>query len=644
MASHAQDQSRTFHTKVFHHSNFFRDNRTTMHRSYLEIVAASVVYGPHDKTTPIPIIRFQAPEKVLEAVEWPRDIIDDENFTVIHEVTVRKFNGPGGLDSMLICSREGLTWLYYEKKEWHRQLITVGEPMEPRQSPTSESPGSGDHWGSGCSDSGKFGGNPFAYIATLDPFHGIAACVYTKVDRGMKQQKWKRHVLDVYGTPNQQLKTGDGPGHFIVCADFDGDGNDEFLLSLFGPLDRDEHGETIPPGPGPNPNKGIMYYKPLDLENGIFAKWRIAEESTARIALGNFAGKGLVDLVSISYNVKRYYEEPRPVVRLYLNDFVRSRPANVEPAIVPTVWDQEGMVYVRDPANDRSLQHPHSIPLIDIGNYAISTEVYPKGHAIPVGAGHGIKVLYSSIGFFSEGKSYATMPAEEPVEIRSPFSVAPFTASMTTSSYNTAYASNITGAILLRLVPISSPSLFSTVGDVPVVTKLDTSSLGANLDSLHINSVDSLWWGIDNPFFKNANFHNLAGFHIRLLDSKKPICHMQFWTAGSGVNCGVHNHSDALFSEIHISLNSGTDTGGMSRLKAEFEDVPPKDMNTLDESAFDHLELKPLEEHGGIWKRDPYGKPMRGKNNVVQYPWHKWQAGNGSGVDLWLALEFNPDL
>lgn len=110
MASHAQDQSRTFHTKVFHHSNFFRDNRTTMHRSYLEIVAASVVYGPHDKTTPIPIIRFQAPEKVLEAyvtqnthschlpilirvgsVEWPRDIIDDENFTVIHEVTVRKY-------------------------------------------------------------------------------------------------------------------------------------------------------------------------------------------------------------------------------------------------------------------------------------------------------------------------------------------------------------------------------------------------------------------------------------------------------------------------------------------------------------------------------------------------------------------------
>lgn len=26
-----------------------------------------------------------------QSIEWPREIIDDENFTVIHEVTVRKY-------------------------------------------------------------------------------------------------------------------------------------------------------------------------------------------------------------------------------------------------------------------------------------------------------------------------------------------------------------------------------------------------------------------------------------------------------------------------------------------------------------------------------------------------------------------------
>lgn len=82
------------------------------------------------------------------------------------------------------------------------------------------------------------------------------------------------------------MKTGDGPGHFVVCADFDGDGDDEFLVSIFGPLDRDESDESIPPPSGRHPLKGIMYYKPIDLDAGIFAKWRVAEESSARIALG----------------------------------------------------------------------------------------------------------------------------------------------------------------------------------------------------------------------------------------------------------------------------------------------------------------------------------------------------------------------
>lgn len=29
-----------------------------------------------------------------------------------------------------------------------------------------------------------------------------------------------------------------------------------------------------------------MYYKAIDVEKGLFAKWKIAEESSARIAIG----------------------------------------------------------------------------------------------------------------------------------------------------------------------------------------------------------------------------------------------------------------------------------------------------------------------------------------------------------------------
>ncbi|CAF4296916.1 unnamed protein product, partial [Rotaria magnacalcarata] len=33
------------------------------------------------------------------------------------------------------------------------------------------------------------------------------------------------YILDVYGYPNEN---GEGPAHYIVCGDFDKDGDDEF--------------------------------------------------------------------------------------------------------------------------------------------------------------------------------------------------------------------------------------------------------------------------------------------------------------------------------------------------------------------------------------------------------------------------------
>ncbi|RPA77142.1 hypothetical protein BJ508DRAFT_213087, partial [Ascobolus immersus RN42] len=260
--------------------------------TFLELIGASIVSGPHGKAslpaTPARIIRYQAPDDVLNATEWQRDIIDDEHFPIIHEITPKKFHGPNGLDSMLVSSREGVAWLYYDHGKWIHQVITAGEPRAPGQTETSESPGSGDHWGTGSADAGKFGDDLFAYIATLEPFHGTTCSVYIKEAKGLSGDacEWKRHVLDVYGTPTQLQKTGDGPAHYITCADFDGDGDDEFVLSLFGSTDRDKNGETIPPSSGPNPNKGLMYYKAIDLKNGLFAKWKIAAESSARVAIG----------------------------------------------------------------------------------------------------------------------------------------------------------------------------------------------------------------------------------------------------------------------------------------------------------------------------------------------------------------------
>ncbi|EKG12892.1 hypothetical protein MPH_09991 [Macrophomina phaseolina MS6] len=619
-------------------------------KSFVEIVAASVVYGPHDKATPIPIIRFQAPEKVLEAAEWPHDVIDDEHFTVIHEVTQKKFDGPDGLDSMLIASREGLTRLYYKDSVWRRDHITDGEPREARQLLNSEFPGSGDHWGTGGSDAGRVGADPFAYIATVEPFHGNIVCAYTKVDQGIQNNKWQRHVLDIFGTPGQQLKYGDGPLHYVVCGDFDGDGDDEFLVSAFGPVEYDDQWQPIKPSGGLDPNKGIMYYKPIDLRNGIFAKWKVSGDSSARLAIGDFTGTGRLDFVSIKYNVMNYYEEPSPVVSLFVNDFAPRNNIDSLPPIVPSLWGNEGIIYLRDPAlystkdtlkpgldADRHILQPAQLPLISVAGFDISVESYPRGYqGIEIAYGEGIKVIHGSITLQNEMN-----------ETRTPFSVKAFTSASTASqvALTQGNADDKMGVILLRLKPCSDDATTASwpkTEDIPVQTLLDLSDQGLSLAPLKFVKVEELSWGAS---FKGVDFYNLSGFHFRFLETKQAIGHIQFWTAGTNVNCGVHNHSHDIFAEMHVSLSAGTGNGGMGRLQDKYAELAEAEIKQLPDDAFDRLVLQSLEEHGGMWERDSYGRPIRRRDRALAYPWHKWQAGEGSaGVDVWMAVELNPDL
>ncbi|KAI1097945.1 hypothetical protein F4804DRAFT_326094 [Jackrogersella minutella] len=600
-------------------------------RSIIEIIAAPVLRGKHDKATPVPILRFQAPERVQDALEWHRDVVDDKHFTVIHEITSKKLHESDGLDSLLIASREGVSWLYFENGRWTHKSIGLGEPRSSGQSLTSETPGTGDNWGSGNVDVGRMGADPFAYIATMDPFHGPSVSVYTKIHHGHDKTSWKRHVLDIYGTPNQMQKHGDGPGHFVVCGDFDGDGDDEFLVSQMGPLDRDDKGEAIPALPGPNPNKGIMYYKAIDLPNGIFAKWKIDPNSSARVALGDFNGNGKLDVASIGYNVRKYYEEPKPTVTLLTNQIAQPVANHYDSPIATSSWDGEGIVYFADPSRVKMLA---SVALIEVANFAITAEIHPPGSKFIVGRGEGVKVLYGSL--------------EDTYGKRRPLGDKPFPDVGSTSSEDGFFRTDkIEGAIVLRMKPVlqedsqSAHPGWSHALEVPVRTTFDLSKSGLEMSSFKFTKVDKLWWGGD---FKNIEFYNLSGFHFRFLGSKMHIAHMQFWVAGTNVSAVAHNHSNDYFNEIHIGLSLGTKTGGMSQIKPEYEHLSQEQAEKLFPGGYTHRTIKPLEEHGGMWKLDRDGKPLRGRNNVVVYPWHKWQAGEGSNVDVWLALEFNPDL
>jgi hypothetical protein len=264
----------------------------------LEVLGLPVVGRPHDVHSPISVKLFTQPEDIHHAEQWNTTIVDDSFFHVIHGVTVKKFTVVSGsnLDSVLIASEEGIIWLYFDPHEgkWRKEFIGTGE---------TEPVGERGFKGSGDVDAGKISDDSFAYIAALEPFHGSNVVVYCKNGSdSLADIRWKRYVLDIFGQPND---IGEGAGHHVLCADFDRDGDDEFLVALRGPM----------------PWQGVFYYKAIDVKNGVFVKWKLSDISASRLAIADFDGDGRLDFATMGYSVKDYLVIQDPKIVVYYNKF-----------------------------------------------------------------------------------------------------------------------------------------------------------------------------------------------------------------------------------------------------------------------------------------------------------------------------------
>jgi len=238
---------------------------------------------------PVRVMLYHRPDDPAKAESWQGELADGESFRIIHDVVVGKWGGPDALDSVMLATEEGVCWFRYENGAWKASVLGTGEVTEYTDT----------HFkGTGNLAFGKVEDDPHAYIATIEPFHGNVVAVYTKEGGGhLDQAKWRRTVLDIYGDPNE---AGEGPGHHVVTADFDGDGDDEFLVALRGPW----------------PWQGVFYYKCIDVENAVFTKTRVSSASAARIALGDFDGDGRIDFATTGYYTPGYFlcDDPRVLV------------------------------------------------------------------------------------------------------------------------------------------------------------------------------------------------------------------------------------------------------------------------------------------------------------------------------------------
>ncbi len=272
----------------------------------LQVLALPIVGAPNNVHSIAPILLFTQPDDVNSATQWEREEISNLEhvfYHMVHGVSINKYRSKSGsnLDSALIASEEGITWLYFDPADgWHSKPIGAGEMYQVSRTGFK---------GSGDVDVGKIGDDKFAYIAAVEPFHGNTVAVYYKDENCQPESQdlltgceWQRVVLDVYGDPNP---VGEGPGHFVICGDFDNDGDDEFLVALRGPM----------------PWQGVFYYKAIDVKNGVFAKWRVSSDSAARIAVGDFDGDGRLDFATIGYSVQGYYCADNPSIAVFYNKF-----------------------------------------------------------------------------------------------------------------------------------------------------------------------------------------------------------------------------------------------------------------------------------------------------------------------------------
>jgi len=274
-------------------------------RSPRELMALPVV-GPGGGSAavhqPIRVTLFTPPADVLTAGDWDATVIDESHFRVIHGVALEP--GDGGRERLLLASEEGLTWFGCGPDgRWATASLGTGElGQQPRTG----------FKGSGNVAVGSVGGDRLAYVAAVEPFHGNTVAVYTRGAGVSAAGPWTRHVLDVFGDPNER---GEGAAHHVVAADFDGDGDDEFLVALRGP----------------EPWQGVFYYKAVDVEQALFVKVRVSTASAARIAVADFDGDGRLDFATTGYYTPGYFLCDHPQVVLFTNRF--GAPVPGQPAI-----------------------------------------------------------------------------------------------------------------------------------------------------------------------------------------------------------------------------------------------------------------------------------------------------------------------
>lgn len=561
----------------------------------VQIVAVPIITKSSDLSTPAPVIIYTAPaDPKTHQGDWPSETVWTR--LLVHEVFVvpsDKTDGVMPFDQIVLAGADGVDVLWFDSRDW--QKFKVGNGLLP----TPDNP----FYGAGSVSVGRVGNDYAGYICCAEAFHGNTVSVYTKAagaPHGIVHAQWNRHELTDFAPLNAKHT---GSIHQVVCADIDGDGEDEFLVAMMGS------------DPADFERTGVWCYKLTDKVNGKFSMTKISNISAGRIATANFHSESSeVDIATISYSVPGYFESPNPSINVLFST-----------GILAEKLDEEVSFRV---VRAGSTRFKTEMEFLDVSGRKMTLVVLPPHTSFPVKANiSGVKVMAGTVRWGDLEKVPAIRLFERETMVVS-------------SGHLT---SGEEGAIFVLFKPST------TSGKAPFSTmdQLVAHNIFPRTVPTDVRAMTFPWVKVENrPWahgrFKDLEFYNLVGFHVRFADdSMEELAHVQLWTAGIGVSAGFHNHVEKSFCEIHACIVNGTGKGGMRWATVADQDFDP---SRPDLSKTELIIVPDMYEHGPLWRAGPDGYPLLRMNDTIDYPWHAWLAGDGSpqpqSFDVWVAFEF----
>jgi hypothetical protein len=209
---------------------------------------------------------------------WPAELADSSLHT-IHNLQVLDTDGDGR-DEVVVAAWEGVFILDRDPSgHWTKTQVGAGNQEASPFKGSSEV---------------KVGqlAKSSPYIATIEPWHGFQAVVYTP--SGVTTELWTRQVI---AEPIQW-------GHAVWCADLDADGDDELIV---GQRDPNKPGATGPKGPGVFVFDIKRGATPLAFERHTIDDGGMACEDALA---ADIDGDGRIDIIAggrATHNVKIYW-------------------------------------------------------------------------------------------------------------------------------------------------------------------------------------------------------------------------------------------------------------------------------------------------------------------------------------------------